>query len=265
MNLNRMKKALLSLAGMLLFSGVFAQDSLTRNCWTGGTALNIPARRWELGLFTASRYGITKNLEISAHPLMFFLMPQVTLKAGWGTYSGFTLATEHGIFYPTLFMQLVSAKGTGGLISPEFDIPQMFAVYNRFLVSMRPFRNALLTARGGIAFSVKFGPLDPQSTIDLPVIYPRLAVFYNQPEFDAGIDFRGKFHPRFGWLFSIENFIVCGTPHNYFMENKGVLAYTSKREKLRIEAGYKLCYGKYPPGPQWHLLPVIDLVFATGK
>ena len=260
-----MKKVFLCLIGIFIFNGLFSQDSITKNYWTNGTACNIPKHRWELGLFTASRYGITNNLELSAHPLMFFLMPQVKVKVGWGEYSGFILATEHGIFYPTQFMRLVATKGTGGLISPEFTIPQMFAISNRFLVSFRPFKKAILTAHAGIAFSVKFGPLDPRSTIDLPVIYPRLAVFYNQPEFDVGIDFRGKFVPRFGWLFNVENFIVCGTQNNYFMENKGVLAYTSKKEKLQIEAGYKLCFGRYPAGPQWHLLPVIDLVFGIGR
>jgi hypothetical protein len=260
-----MKKVLLSLIGIFIFTGLFAQDTLTRNYWTDGTACNIPKHRWELGLFTASRYGISKNLELSAHPLMFFLMPQVKVKIGWGDYSGFRLATEHGIFYPTLFMRLVATKGTGGLISPEYTIPQMFAVSNRFLVSYRPFNKALLTAHAGIAFAIKFGPLNPQSTIDLPIIYPRLAVFYNEPEFDAGIDFRGQFIPRLGWLFNVENFIVCGTEQNYFMENKGVLAYTSKKATLRIEAGYKLCFGRYPAGPQWHLLPVIDLIFGIGR
>ena len=260
-----MKKLLLCLIGILIFTRVFAQDSIPKNYWTEGTAFNVPKHRWELGLFTASRYGISRDLELSAHPLMFFLMPQVKLKVGWGEYSGFRLATEHGIFYPTVFMRLVARKGTGGLISPEFTIPQMFAIFNRFLVSYRPFRNAILTAHAGIAFSVKFGPLDTRSTIDLPVIYPRLAVFYNQPEIDAGIDFRGKFVPRFGWLFNVENFMVCGTPDNYFLENKGVLAYTSKKETLRVEAGYKLCFGRYPSGPQWHLLPVIDLIFGIGR
>jgi hypothetical protein len=260
-----MKKVLLCLLGIFIFSDLFSQDSLARYYWTDGTACNIPKKRWELGLFTASRYGISRNLELSAHPLMVFIMPQVKLKIGWGEYSGFLLATEHGIFYPTVFLRLVATEGTGGLISPEFDIPQMFAISNRFLASYSPFNNALLTAHAGIAFSIKFGYLDPQSTIDLPVIYPRLVVFYNQPEFDAGIDFRGKFVPHFGWLFNVENFIVCGTPQNYFMENKGVLAYISKKESLRIEAGYKLCFGRYPAGPQWHLLPVIDIVFGIGR
>ena len=260
-----MKKILLCLTGMLLCIGLFAQDSPAKNYWTDGTACNIPKHRWELGLFTASRYGITDKLELSAHPVMFFIMPQVKLKVGWGEYAGFVLATEHGVFYPTLFMRLVATEGTGGLISPEFTIPQMFAISNRFLASYRPFKKAVITAHAGITFAVKSGPLDLRTTIDLPVIYPRLAVFYNEPEFDAGIDFRGQFIPKLGWLFNVENFIVCGTEENYFLENKGVLCYSSKKATLRVEAGYKLCFGKYPAGPQWHLLPVIDLIFGIGR
>jgi hypothetical protein len=260
-----MKKVLLFLTGLLLITELHSQDTITKYYWTEGTACNIPKKRWELGLLTLSRYGISNKIEISAHPLAFFILPEAKVKIGWGEYSGFRMATEHGFMYPTLFMRLVATKGTGGLISPEFDIPQMFSIFNRFLVSYSPFGKALLTAHAGIAFAVKFGYLDPQSTIDLPVIYPRLAVFYNQPELDAGVDFRGKFIPRLGWLFSVQNFFVCGTAENYFMENKGVAAYTSKKETLRIEAGYKLCFGRYPAGPQWHLLPVIDLVFGIHR
>ncbi|MDP1622706.1 MAG: hypothetical protein Q8M08_10260 [Bacteroidales bacterium] len=259
-----MKKVLLCFIGVIIFSDLFSQDTLTKNYWTDGTAFTIPKHRWEPGLFTLSRYGITNKLELSAHPLMVFLMPQVKIKAGWGEYSGFRLATEHGIFYPTQFMRLVSSKGTGGLISPEFTIPQMFAISNRFLVSYRPFKNVILTAHAGMTFAVKFGPLDKRTTIDLPILYTRLAVFYNEPASDAGLDFRGQFIPRLGWLFNVENFFIWGTAENYLLENKGVLAYTSKKETLRIEAGYKLCFGKYPAGPQWHLLPVIDLIFGIG-
>jgi hypothetical protein len=264
MNMRR-RTTLLVFIWILFLAEVHSQDTVQKYYWTEGTACNIPKKRWELGLLSLSRYGISKNIEISAYPLAFFLLPEAKVKIGWGQYSGFSLATEHGFMYPTIFMRLVATEGTGGLISPEFDIPQMFSVFNRFLVSFSPFKNALLTAHAGIEFAVKFGYLDPQSTIDLPLVYPRLAVFYNQPELDAGIDFRGKFIPRLGWLFSVQNFFVCGTTENYFMENKGVAVYTSKKESLRIEAGYKLCFGRYPAGAQWHLLPVVDLVFGIGR
>lgn len=260
-----MKNFILCLIGISLAGSLFSQDSQTRDYWTAGTAFTVPKHRWEPALFTLSRYGITDKLELSAHPLMVFLMPQVKLKVGWGELSGFRLATEHGILYPTLFMRLVAMKGTGGLISPELTIPQMVAVSNRFLVSYRPFKNAILTADAGIAFSIKSAPPDKRSTIDFPVIYPRLAVFYSQPEFELGMDFRGKFAPRFGWLLTVDNFFLAGTGENYFLENKGAFAYSAKNENIRIEAGYKLCYGKYPDGQRWHLLPAIDLIFGIGK
>ncbi|MEI6900289.1 MAG: hypothetical protein WCL00_10460 [Bacteroidota bacterium] len=260
-----MKKAILFLCVVLAVNGVIAQDSLVRHYWTSGTANNLPAKRMELALFTTSGYGISNKVELSLHPLMFFVMPQVSVKIGWGKVSKFTFATEHGILYPTMFMRLVSTSGTGGLISPEFTIPQMVAIYNRLLVSMPPFSNGLLTAHAGIALSIKSGPLDPRTTIDLPVIYPLFAVFYSQPEFDAGIELRGKLVKTFGWIVNVENFIVCGTEQNYFMENKGVLTYTSIKNKFHLEAGYKLCFGQYPAGPQWHLLPVVDLAFCFGK
>jgi hypothetical protein len=193
---------------------------------------------------------------------MFFLMPQVSIKVGWGEYSGFRLSTEHRIFYPTQAMRLVTRKGAGGLISPEFTIPQMLSLYNGFLVSFRPFKNAVLSSHAGIDFSTKFGSLDAFSTIDLPVIYPRLAVFYNNYEYDAGMDFRGKIISVLGWLFNVENFILCNTKQNWFLENKGALVYTSKKETFRLELGYKLCYGRYPYGPQWHLLPALDMVLG---
>ena len=263
--MNRIQKSFLCLLGIFTFSGLFSQASDSFRHWSDGTAWTVSKHRVELGVLTLSRYGLTDKLEISAHPLMMFLMPQVQIKVGWGERSGIRLASEHGILYPTLFMRLVATKGIGGLISPELTIPQTFAIYNRVLVSYEPTKNTLLSAHAGIAFAVNSGSLDKRATIDLPIFYPRFAVFYSQPEFDAGIDFRGKFSQLFGWVFNVNNFILAGTDHNYFLENKGVLTYTSRKENLRVEAGYKLCYGKYPSGAQWHLLPDINLVFGIGK
>ena len=260
-----MKKIILFLIGTLIINNLFSQDSLTKYYWTYETAYTFPKHSCEAGLLTGTRYGINDKIELSAHPLRFILIPQMNIKVGWCECSGIQLATEHGILYPTLFMRTIARKGSGGLISPEFTIPDMFAIDNRILASYKPFKNVILTAHVGISFSVKFDKLDSRSSIDLPVIYPRLAVFYNQPVFDMGIDLRGKFSQRFGWLFNVGNFIISNTTHNYFLENKGILAYTSKKQKLRIEAGYKLCYGKYPAGTQWHLLPMIDLIFRIRK
>jgi hypothetical protein len=71
-------------------------------------------------------------------------------------------------------------------------------------------------------------------------------------------------HSLLGWLFNVENFILCNTQYNWFLEHKGALVYTSKKETFRMEIGYKVCYGSYPSGPQWHLLPVLDVVLGIN-
>jgi hypothetical protein len=260
-----MKTLYICLLGAALSASLFSQETPAGNYWTAGTAYNLPAHRWEAGIFTRSTYGLTPRVELSAHPLMVFLLPEIRVKVGWGDFSGLRLASEHGILYPSMFMKLVAMKGTGGFISPELTIPQMAAISNRILVSLRPGPKTILSAHAGVSFSLHSEKPDIRGTIDLPIFYPRFAVFYSQPEFDAGIGFRGNFSAVFGWDFTIENFICSGTVNSYFMENKGVLVYTSKKQRLRAEAGYKLCFGQYPDGDRWHLLPDINLVFGIGK
>jgi len=242
----------------------FSQDSLRNAFWNDGTACSNPARRLELDVFQLSGYGISNKVSIYLHPLMVWLLPQVKVKAGWGEKKGFVFATEHEVIYPTFFLSVVSRKGTGGLVSPEYHYPQMFSFNNAFLVSYSPFRKALLTAKAGVIFAIKFGPLDPNSTIDLPVIYPMLAPFYNNPEINPGIDFRGRFHRLFGWQINAECFILTIKENNFFFQNKGVIAYYSKKNKFKLEAGYKLCYGEYPFGTQWNLLPSLDFAFGIN-
>jgi len=260
-----MKNLFFLLLGILMFTSLFAQEVDNMNFRTDGTAYTVNKHRLEIGVFTGSRYGISDNLEVSTHSLISFLAPRVTIKKRWGESAGFRFATEHGVFYPTMFMRMVTGKGTGGLISPEFSIPQMLAVENRLLVSYKPLKNTILSAHLGIAFAIKSDRLDSRATIDLPVFYPRLAMFYNHPEFDLGADFRGMFSPRYGFRFGIENYLLPQTPENYFLENNGILTYTSKRQSFCFEAGYKLCYGRYPFGNQWHLLPLVAMMFGIGK
>lgn len=246
----------------LTLTGLLAQAPLYLSCWSDGTANTLPKNRIELKLFQLSSIGLTDKLELSAHPLMMFLLPQVKLKAGWGKIAGATIASEHELIYPTFFLGVVSMKGTGGLISPEFHYPQMIAIYNGILATWGVSKNAVLTGKAGMAFSLRSGPINPYSTIDLPVIYPRLKVFYHNPEIDLGFDFRWRVLSCFGWQFSGESFIFPGTTNNVFFENRSALGYYSKKQTLHIELGYKLCYGIYPSGPQLHLLPLLDVALG---
>jgi hypothetical protein len=254
-----MHRYLSTLVLVLFFIPLNAQDSIWFRYWTAGTSYTLPRHRFELGILEESRFGITDHLEISSHLLQNFLIPNLSLKKCWYSYHGFNLATKHGLFYPSPFMRTVAREGIGGFISPEFDIPDVLIISNQILLSFSPLKYTLLTAYSGIKFSIRGGELDSRTTIDLPFLYPRLAVLYSQPELDAGIDFRGYFTKRFGWMLAIDNYWLMNTSYNYFLENNVCLTYTSKKQTFRIETGSKLCYGDYLPGPQWHLLPMLSL------
>ncbi len=256
-----MKKYLVVFTITLLCNNLNAQDSLQFKYWTAETAITIPKHRFELGIFDESRYGLTDNCEISSHLIKSFLMPTIKIKKYWGNYKGLIIATQHGLFYPSPFMRTVAMEGTGGLISPEFDIPDMISINNKIVISYKPLNNLLLSIYAGFKFAIMFGDLDSRTTIDLPYFYPRFAVFYHQPEIDFGINARGIIISRIGWNFNIDNFVFTNTSENYFMENNLGLTYISREQTCRIEAGYKLCYGNYAFGPQWHLLPMLSFAF----
>ena len=261
-----MKKCfcLLVFAALVFCLPSFSQDSLRNANWNEGTAQTYSSKRLELDLFQLSGYGISDRVSIYAHPLMIWLLPQVKVKVGWGIKNAFIFATEHEVLYPTFFLSVVSTEGTGGLVSPEYHYPQMFSLYNALLVSRSPFKHSLLTAKAGVTFAVRFGSIDPNSTIDLPVIYPTLAPFYNSPEIIMGLDFRGRFYKVLGWQINAECYFLTIKENNFFFQNKGVLTYHAKKNKLKIEAGYKLCYGEYPYGNAWDLLPVVDVALGIN-
>ena len=253
------KKLFLFIIAILTSLSALSQRLPAPEYWTGGTALTLPDNRFEIKLFGLSSYGLTDRLEISAHPLMVWLMPQVRVKYRWSGKDGLILASEHQISYPTLLLDLISRKGIGGMISPEFDFPQMISISNGLLVSAKLGPSAMVTGNAAILFALRTGPVEENSTIDLPVIYPRLAAYYHSPVINTGFEFRGKLFSSVGGQIGAECFIIPGDDENIFAENKGVLTWTL-RTRWQFQAGYRLCYGKYPFGSQWHLLPAFEII-----
>jgi len=256
-----MKRLIILIIVFVSYSNLIAQDSLGLRYWTKGTAFCLPKHRIELGFLDESRYGLTNSIELSSNLPLGFLMPVFNVKKNWANYHGFNIATQHGFFYPTIFLRTVSKEGIGGLISPEFYIPPMISFSNQFFISFVPLKYTILSAYTGINLAILSGKLDHRTSIDLPYIYPRLAVFYKQPEIDIGFDFRGVISKCFGWKINTDHFIFFNTAYNYFSESSLIISYSSSKQTLRINSGAKLCFGKYLSGTQWHLLPVLTLAF----
>jgi hypothetical protein len=232
--------------------------------WTSGTAYTMPDGRWELGVFQSLRYGLSETVEGSTHPLAFFLIPNLDVKWAHGSKNGFRFSTRHSLTYPTLLLRLVSRKGIGGLISPEFDIPHMVSVYNDVIVSKPVWDEALATAYFGFSFSVKSGSLDERTTIDLPLVFHRLNVFYGGTSFRCGAGLKMRILRRWRIQADGDGFWTPRVDEHFAFEHKGLLLWT-KSETFQFCLGYKLTFGQYPFGMQWHLfVPLVDCVWGWG-
>jgi hypothetical protein len=258
-----MKKAILVLLLVCTAVMVYAQESLIIRKWSYNTAYVMPAGKWESGIFQSFRYGLNEKTEISTQALMLPFIPSVGIKRSLGSHGGFDLAGTHLLSVPTPFLNIVSRKGIGGLISPEYDFSFIASLASSLLVSRQLSPSLIATADAGFVFAVRGTKPDPQSTIDLPLFYPRMAHYYEGTSIRLGGAVKGSFARR--WLYEegARVFLITRSENNFFFENSGTLMWAVGKS-LRIRGGYILAYGKYPYGsPAWQLWPTLDLVFGS--
>jgi hypothetical protein len=230
--------------------------------WSSGTAYLLPPGRWEVGLFQPLRYGFSESLEFSTHPLVCILMPNLSVKWSHKSIWGFIFSTRHNIYYPTPLLRTISREGVGGIISPEFHIPHIVSIYNEVLLTRELTKNYLITGKFGLSFAIKSADLDKRTTIDLPLIFPRLNVFYHGYGFRSGFDILGKISKRWNFVMDSDVFYYPGAEQDFAFEHKGLILW-NKSLRFQLCFGYKLVYGEYPFGTQWHLLaPIFDLQWA---
>jgi len=257
------RKLILSISLLCIASILQAQDEPLLKKWSYNTAYLMPAGKWESGLIQPFRYGINQKLEVFTNVLMLPFIPEAGAKLSWGTKNDFVLASEHSLSVPTPFLNMVSTKGIGGLISPEYDFSFILSVYNGLIISRQIASKTLVSAKAGLAFAIRAEKPDPQSTIDLPVFYPRMAHYYDGASIRLGGAVKGSLGEK--WLYEegLQVFIITRPENNFFFENTGTLMWAVGKS-FRIRGGYILAYGKYPyVTPKWQLWPTLDFVFGS--
>ncbi|MBN1465120.1 hypothetical protein JXA02_05115 [candidate division KSB1 bacterium] len=264
-----MKKRALSICLFFIacLSTASAQDvGIAWQNWSTGTAHLLPENRAEIGAFQPLRYGYSESLEFSAHPVLFFIMPNFSVKWAHHPIGGFAVASQHGLSHPSPMLRLVGRPGIGGLISPEFPIPAILSFQNELLLSRTIRGTHLFTASLALNFALKSGPLDPRTTIDLPIVYNRSSVYYNDYGFKLGTDIKGKLAGRWMYLLNGDWYYYPKAPVNINMafEQKGLL-FWNRSAGFQLCAGYVLSYCEYPFGGQWHLLPLLDVQWAWPR
>ncbi|MFB0515275.1 MAG: hypothetical protein ACETWG_01575 [Candidatus Neomarinimicrobiota bacterium] len=225
--------------------------------WSAGTACTLPRGRWEKGLFQPLRYGQTDRLEWAVHPLLGMVLPNFQVKVAHRQWHGWNLASRYSFHYPTPLLRLVRRPDIGGLISPEgdiADIPPILAARGELLATraLNPFLQ--LTGRGGVGLAVKSGELDQRASIDLPLVYPRMALYYHGYQLNLGLNLRGDLSGK--WTFSVDGnmLMIPGAEEAFAFELGGWLSWR-KNGRFRLLIGYLLTYADYPFGTHWQLMP----------
>tara|TARA_B100000530_G_scaffold107436_1_gene66701 strand:- start:1391 stop:2146 length:756 start_codon:yes stop_codon:yes gene_type:complete len=245
---------------IILFFGILSAQ------WTGGSANLIESGRKEIGLFSPIYVGLNNGKELSINK--FLLMPSIALKQERSSIGQWQMAQKLQLEYPTIglkWLQSPLGKELGdpnmfALISPQFNVPQMISAYGELIGTRGTEKIGRVTIRGGIAFSLG-EKMSEDGTIDLPIIYPRLSVYYNGVAIKVGGEYYRRSKTQWSYLIDYDMFVMPGGRGRYSFEHKGMVVW-SKSEKFRILSGYKLIAGEYPFGSQAHLLPAFDIQFG---
>lgn len=229
---------------------------------TDNTAFLIPAGKWESGIFQSFRFGLNEKIELRSNALLMPVLPNAGIKFSIRSGKGLLLSSEHSISLPTVFLNVMSFKGTGGLISPEFSFPFILTLSNSLIATTWIGSASFLTADAGFTLAFRRTKPDYQSSIDIPFIYQRMAHYYDGASLKAGISFKGKIVKNLNYEEGARIIFITRKSDNIFLENTGSLVWSSKGS-LRIKGGYLLSWGKYPFGNHLQLWPAFDLIFGS--
>lgn len=254
----------IALTILLLYSSPlsYSQEKTVYNSWSSNSAMLIPAGKWESGIFQPFRYGLNNKLEIRSNAILFPLLPNVGLKLSHGKIMGFDLASEHDLSFPIVFLNIATAKGVGGLISPQYSFPFILSATNSLIISKPISTSALLAAELGLALAIRGNKPDYAATIDLPLIYPRMAHYYEGASIRVGISYKGKIAKNLFFEENVRMFLITRSSENYFLENYGTILVASPGS-LRFRFGYILSRGEYPFGNHTQLWPIVDILFGS--
>jgi hypothetical protein len=240
-----------------------APAGVTRWAGMSGSAYALPAGAFEVGLFQPLRYGLGREVELSTHAALNLVMPNLALLKTWGQVGPMRWASRHALYYPTGLLQLVAREGTGGILPEETRVPHIIMLGNEARLSWAFAAQHLLTARAGVTVAAALGRAN-LSSIDLPLVWPRLAPVFNYAAFVVGADLDGVLCGPLDYFADLDLYLIPDGRGPVAVEQAAALRWRVS-ETFAAMVGTKLVFGTYPaPGgfrSQWHLLPIADLTW----
>ncbi|MBC8255980.1 MAG: hypothetical protein H8E85_01560 [Candidatus Marinimicrobia bacterium] len=229
----------------------------------GDTAYPIENGQRQMGVFQPRIYGMNNNIEISTHPLLFFVKPNIKVKKYHGEMKGFGIASRYSFDYPTPLLKLIQRKGKFGILSkdPDIgDIPSLF-VFQGELLTTKKLDKSSITGKIGLSFCPGC-EIDSRHLVDLPLAYPRMLVYEKGLSTNIGLDYYYKYSEKVSLKTDIDLFII--PDKDVFIENKFIIEYQFS-PKYTLTGGFKLTQGTYPFGKQLDIFPLIDLSWSWEK
>ncbi len=231
--------------------------------WTVGSAKTINKGTLEVNLFRPARYGITKTLEVSAQPFIFPVLPNAQIKKNWYD-KDFSMASVHGINYPSLFLNLVRKRDNPNLIPIDSVVPQLIVFKNEIIASKILKKatsceasNYLLSLKAGIQLAASFKE-SSLPIIEKPIIYQRTSVYHNQVLWYVGADLDAHLNSFLNYSVDVDFLSVGMAIDDWAIEHKGMIM-MKITNSLMILAGYKLSWGTYPTQTQFGIYPLADI------
>ncbi len=262
-----MKTIIVIVVATILLSGQLSAQLAEGEYWYAGTARLLPEGRQVNGLFQPLRYGRSERLEWSLNPALALVIPNIALKLSREELGDWQMAWRISAHYPTLLLRSLKREGTGGVLSPDPTIPEVpHLLFSRgeVMLSRRFGGGSLITVKGGLALALKAGEFDARHSIDLPILFPRMAAYQNGYQLNLGIDLLQELPVIKRIWIDADLFITPGFDQPLAFEHKG-LTVLSRKGRLGLLVGYKLTWCDYPFGTQWHLLPLVDLQWTKQR
>ncbi len=210
-----------------------------------------------VGLFAPLRVGVLEDLELSAHPLLSLLSPQVEARKVWTGGADWLVSTSHAIGSPTPLLSTLSREGIGGILPADTEVPFILATKHHVRYGTTLGLHHRITARLGFGAALhSVGEALP--SIDLALVYPRSAHWIHGFVADLGLDLEGNLAGPLGYGLDLDVFLVPDGDASWHIEQGAYLRWRMTTSS-QLLVGMKATYGQYPFGVQQDLLPVVDL------
>lgn len=227
--------------------------------WRASGAGVLPAGQWQIGVFQPVRLGIGHRMELSTHVSSLF-DPQLEVARELGTRRGWSIATRHGVNVPTPLLKTVAREGIGGFLPGDTRVPWIVGIRHSVVATRNVAPERWVSV--GAAFRWAIGADPDLPSIDLPVIYHRMAPLQGDPVLEAWSALETATFGS-GRLILEAGLLHITSRRETAFEHSAIHVFHSSA-RFGWFLGYRWVAAAYPFGSQRHWLPRFGVRWAGG-